>query len=440
MAISDAQKAAVTGMCPGAKRVDLEQLIQDAEAGGLTPGTGIDIANGVISIADGGVDTDQLADDAVTGDQLADDAVDTAHLADNAVETAAIADGAVDTDQLADGAVTADKLDSGIALITNPLAGPAAGETLLRKQITLAAANPTSVAIAGADDAATLLGSEDGPFNLTVGNTFIINPNAVGNQTWTVVGTAGTSTGTTGCDEDMSAEPENKLKVAVDGGAATQFTFDWTAGGGCNTGAKVAAQMQTVIQAGGGDYAAVTVAFSTDHYVITSGNKGTASAVIVTPAADHDCSARLKLGTVNGGTEAAGTGDAPILARAAASVVAAKIAALHASLAATAAEGLKVRLNATGTGGASSLVVGNGTENTELGFTNTQADYGNVGMGAGHAMANATYTVVLTPVTNTPANVDVISIYNKATTGFDVYAETPVAIPVEVLVIGVLAT
>ncbi|MBN1319966.1 MAG: hypothetical protein JXA87_03905, partial [Thermoleophilia bacterium] len=118
----------------------------------------------------------------------------------------------------------------------------------------------------------------------------------------------------------------------------------------------------------------------------------------------------------------------------------AKIAALHADLANTTAEGGKIRLNATGSGGSSSLVVGNGTENATLGFTNTQADYGDVGMGAGHDMANATYTVLVTPVTNDPASVDVLSVHNKATTGFDIYAETANAIPVEVLVVGQLAS
>jgi len=55
-------------------------------------------------------------------------------------------------------------------------------------------------------------------------------------------------------------------------------------------------------------------------------------------------------------------------------------------------------------------------------------------------MANATYTVVLTPVTNDPGSVVVISVHNKATTGFDIYAETANAIPVEVLVVGALAS
>jgi len=440
MAISDADKAKLREMCPAASEVDLGQLIQDAESGGLTAGTGLDITEGVMSIDDGGVDTTQLAADAVDGTKIADDAIDSEHYAAGSIDNEHLADSAVDTEEIADGAVTAAKLDSGIALVTNPLAGPAEGETLLRKQVTLAGANPTSVAIAGADDAATLLGTGEGSFALTVGNTFIVNPNGEGEQTWTVAGTAGVSTGDTGCSIDMSAALDNKLAISVDGDEAEEVTFDWSAGGGCDSGAKIAAEMQTKIRALGGKKALVTVVHSTDHYVVTSADFGTASAVNITEAASSNCTEELKLGATFGASEAAGTGDAALLSEATAAECAAKIAALDATLANTAAEGLKVRLNATGTGGSSSLVVGNGTENTELGFTNTQADYGNVGMGAGHDMANATYTVLLTPLTNDPGSVDVLSVYNKATTGFDIYAETAVAIPVEVLVVGALAS
>ena len=349
------------------------------------------------------------------------------------------ADG-VDTDQLADGAVTADKLDAGIALVEAPLSGNAVGEKMIRGQVTISGGNPTTVQIAGASDQATLLGSTTFPQALTPGNTFIVNPNAVGAQTWTVAGAAGTSTGVAGASTDLSASPLNKLKVAVDGGVATEFTFDWTAGGGCNTGAKIATEMQTKIRLAGGDFAAVVVAYSTDHYVITSGNKGTASKPVVTAGATLDCSGLLMLGVANGGTEAAGTGDVPILARATAAQVAAVIAALHASLAQTVAETNKIRLKAIGTAGSSSLVVGNGTENTALGFTNTQADYGDVGLGAAHAMADATYTVMLTLVSNNPGASDLVSVYNKAAGSFDIYAETVGAIPVDVLVIGTPAT
>jgi len=438
MAISDAQKEALRRMCPASQTVDLGQLIQDAEAGGMTAGTGLDITDGVISIDDGGVDTTQLAADAVDGTKIADDAIDTEHIADDAVETAQIADSAVDTDQIADGAVTAGKLDAGIALVENPLSGPAVGEKLLRKQIVLAGANPTNVAIAGADDAATLLGSEDGPFVLTVGNTFIVNPNGEGEKPWTVAGTAGVSTGDTGCSEDMTAETDTKFRIKVDDAADwSEVTCDWA---GCNSGALIAAQMQIAIRALLGVYELVTVAFSTDHYVVTSADFGTGSKVNITEALTLSCTEELKIGNNFGASEAAGTGDAVLLSAATAAECAAKIAALDAALINTAAEAGKIRLNAIGAGGASSLVVGDGTENAVLGFTNLQADYGDVGMGAGHDMADATYTVMLTPVTDAPGGVDTISVHNKAVGGFDIYAETAVAIPVDVLVIGVLAT
>jgi hypothetical protein len=428
MAITDAQIELLKKICPGLREIDAGALIRAAESGGVSEGAGIDITAGVIS-AD--VD-DTTVSVGGSGIQVKAKGVDTAQLADDAVETG----------QVADLAITLGKLAAAVqsAIVSNAVAALAAAQKIIRGQITLAGANPTTVQIASSPNNATLLGTTGPSYLLTVNNTFIVNPNAVGNQTWTVAGTAGTSTGTTGCSEDMSAAADNKLKVAVDGGAAQVATFDWTAGGGCNTGAKIAAQMQTVIRALGGDYAAVTVAFSTDHYVVTSGNKGTASVVVITAAADHNCTEELKLGVADGGSEAAGTGDVPILARATAAQCAAKIAALHASLANTAAEGNHIRLNATGSGGSSSLVVGNGTENTVLGFTNTQADYGDVGLAAGHAMADANYTVVVTPLTNDPAAVDVISVYNKAAGSFDIYAETAVAIPVEIIVIGAIAS
>ncbi len=398
MAITDAQIQKLKEMCPVAGDVDLGALIRAAEAGGLEgDDTTIAIADGEIGVKAGGIDTTQLAD----------------------------------------GAVTAAKLDAGIALVENPLAGPAAGERVFRGQVALAGGNPTHVDFNSAPNAATLLGSVEGPFNLTVGNTIIVNPNGAGDHTWTVAGTAGKSAGATDPSTDMSAVARHHLRIAVDGGAAQDVGFDWTAGGGCNTGAKIAAEMQAKIRALGGAFAAVSVAYDTNHYDVTSGTLGTASRVVITAAADDDCTEELKLGVPGGGTETAGTGDAANLAAATAAEVAAKIAALDPALAPTAADGSKVRLTATNTGGTSSLVLGNGTENATLGFTNGQSDYGDVGLGLAGEMADATYTVMLTPITNAPGTPDVISAYNKTTAGFDIYQETPTqGLLVDVLVIG----
>lgn len=411
MAITQAQIDLLARMCPAAQRVALGELIQAAEAGGLTAGTALEIIEGVIGVTDKGIDTGQLADEAVG------------------------------TGQIEDEAVTLDKLAAAVAsgIVANALASVEAGEVVLRQRVTLAAGNPTTIQIAGADDAATLLGSGEEPFSLTVGNTFIVNPNGVGNKTWTIAGTAGASVGDTGAATDMSTEVDNKLRIKVDDDEDwTEVEFDWSAGGGCNTTTKIAAEMQTKIRAKGGNKAAVTVAWSTDHYVVTSGDEGEESKVLITEALTASCTEELKLGDNYGASESSGTGDADLLSKATAAECAAAIAALHAALAPTVSEEGKIRLNAIGEGGASSLVVGNGTENTELGFTNTQSDYGAVGMGAGHAMANDTYVVVITPVSNTPSKV--VSVHNLAAASFDVYQETASAIDCMVILVGELAS
>lgn len=312
-----------------------------------------------------------------------------------------------------------------LGVTANAIAAEAAGQVLLGKTITLAGFNPTSVKFSSGDDGATLLGSTTETFALTVGNTFIINPNGVGDQTWTVAGTAGVSTGDTGCSEDMTTETDTKLNIQVDDEASpTEVTFDWA---GCNTGALIAAQMQTKIRAVGGVYASVTVAFSTDHYVVTSADKGTGSKVLITESATLSCTEELKLGATFGASEAAGTGDAALLSKATAAECAAAIAGLHAQIEAE-AESAKIRINATGVGNGSTLVVGAGTENAVLGFTTSQSDAGAQGFGLGVDMANATYIVAATIRGNAPGDTDAVSVHNKSVSGFDLYAETAASV------------
>lgn len=79
--------------------------------------------------------------------------------------------------------------------------------------------------------------------------------------------------------------------------------------GACTSGATTAAEMQTKIQALGGAYAAVTVAYVgtpvTDTYLITSGTAGASSAVTITNGTTNNCATALKIGS--GGTSTAGT-------------------------------------------------------------------------------------------------------------------------------------
>ncbi len=103
--------------------------------------------------------------------------------------------------------------------------------------------------------------------------------------------------------------------VSVDGGVPTAVTFAWA---GCTTGALVAAQIQSAIQALGGDFAAVTCTYvgapTTNYYLIKSGTTGILSLFVCTDAGANNAMVWLKLGLPNGGTEAAGTEAAKLTA------------------------------------------------------------------------------------------------------------------------------
>lgn len=121
----------------------------------------------------------------------------------------------------------------------------------------------------------------------------------------------GTSTSGLNPSIDMTGDLlEVDMMIAVDGGVATPVVFAWA---GINTGNLVAGELQGKIQALGGAFAAVTVAYvgapPNDYYLVTSGTTGSTSAVIITSGGANSCTDELKLGVVDGGTEAFG-GDA----------------------------------------------------------------------------------------------------------------------------------
>ncbi len=120
---------------------------------------------------------------------------------------------------------------------------------------------------------------------------------------------AGRSTGAVNPVVDMTAHPlQVDMNIAVDGGAPNAVVFNW---GACNSGVLVAAQMQTVIQALGGAFGAVTVVYVpdagvSDHYLVTSGTRGAASDLVITDGAPNNCADELKLGVANAGVETTG--------------------------------------------------------------------------------------------------------------------------------------
>ena len=302
--------------------------------------------------------------------------------------------------------------------------------------IQLSGANPTRVNLQD-DAAAYLIGSNAGPFDLsTDGLTFVVTVDGT-EDTATFNCAAGTSVSGDSPSTDITGEVDTKIKIAVNGGAAAEVTLDKT---GKNTGALIAAELQTKIRALGGAAAAVTVGYAAGVYTVTSGTKGTGSSIVITPAASGSITEELKLGVAGGGTETAGTGD---FVNAAAATIAEVLAVLTADLsdiAATNASG-KVKITGdTGTAGTdSSIVVGAGTANTVLGFTNSATVYGAQGLGYDTDMAGSNYLVV--PVLNGASATDLgLSISEKTAGEFDIVCETAASTAtVDLLVVGAVA-
>jgi len=292
--------------------------------------------------------------------------------------------------------------------------------------IALAGHNPTKVAFKD-DILAFILGTNAAPFDLsTDGLTLIADPNGDGDETATFNCAAGKHESGLNPVVDLSAELDTKFQIQVDddAGGAQVVTLIVA---GKNTGELIAAEMQTKIQALGGVYEGVTVAYSgevpNDLYTITSGTKGTGSKVRITRAVDHNVTEELELGP-DGGTDTDGTGD---FANAAAASIAEVLAVIVTDMAGFTGSNVAGALKLTANEGEpNSIVMGNGTANDILGFVNLDADYGTQGLGYGTDMADVNYVVVATFNGVAAANLpdDNLSIGNKSTSGFEVQSET----------------
>ena len=303
-------------------------------------------------------------------------------------------------------------------------------------KIQLAGRSPTKV-VFGDDIAAEIIGTETATFTLQHNYTLIVTVDT-NERTATFEATAGKHTGDTGAATDLTSETDTKFKIKADGESAySTVTCDWT---DCDTGAEIATEMQTKIQALGGAYASVTVTFDTDHYIITSGTKGSASAILIDNADDHDVCDELKIG--DAGTDTAGTGDA---ANIAAATLAEVLDVLNADLTgATASDDGSghIKIVSDTEGATSSLVIGAGTGNTALGFTQSDEDYGAAGLDEPD-MADANYEVVAMLSGTAQASIadKGLSVTNKATTGFELECETAAATDyVDLAIIGTSAS
>jgi len=266
------------------------------------------------------------------------------------------------------------------------------------------------------------------------GATMIINPNGTGAQTATINAAAGTSVSGAAASEDISAGADTTITVSVDADTAEDVVLVLA---GLNTGAGIAAALQVAIRALGGAKTLVTVVWTTV-YTITSTELGTASAVTVTvPAGGFSLVEELKLGTVGGGTETAGTGDCTAISAVTIPEIIAVCVTDFTGLTCTGAT--EVNFTSTTVGAGSSLVFGNGTAWAALGFTDAEAHYGLQGLGYATDMADALFAVVASPVAVAQGDLpaETIGITSQSATGFVLDCETAASVnDVHVIIVG----
>lgn len=230
----------------------------------------------------------------------------------------------------------------------------------------------------------------------TVGHngTILIQNDVDGDETATLECTAGTHTGGGSCSEDMTTETDTKFKIRANGDETWHtITCDWS---GCNSGAAIATQIQTKVQALGAThgYSRMTVAFSTDHLVFTSLDHGTDSTVEIDRADSLDCCDELDIGPDNGVT-VVGTGDVANIYAVTPAEIATLINGDMSNVEADASSGTLI-ISGTTEGRAGKVTAGNGTLNTLCGIANGEVAYGAQGMGLDADWDDSLYDVFLT--------------------------------------------
>jgi len=114
----------------------------------------------------------------------------------------------------------------------------------------------------------------------------------------------GTSTSAAAPSTDISAAANpQQLTIALNGLAPVAISF---APAGLNTGALIAAALQTAIRAAIPWAGGLTVTYGTTYIVSCPGSTGVSASAVITAGASNDCTAALKLGVANGGVEVTG--------------------------------------------------------------------------------------------------------------------------------------
>lgn len=291
--------------------------------------------------------------------------------------------------------------------------------------VALNGGNPTPVVFQG--DTPGYLESGEGPFDCADpgnGGTFKIAVDGGGDKTATLNATAGTLTTGTSASQDISAETDNAIALSVDGDEFEDVVLDSLVG--LNSGAAIAAALETAIQLLGGAKAAVTVAFSTNKYIITSGSLGTASKIRVQAPVAGSLLEELDMLDPE---IADGEGDCADISAVTVDELVALLTGDFAEDVVVSKVGSKVRLTSETEGKDSSIAISNGTLNTNLGFTQGHIGYGAQGLGFEKDMADALYHVipVLLDVASASLADKALSVKDKSASGFLLECETAAA-------------
>ncbi len=320
-------------------------------------------------------------------------------------------------------------------------AAAGAGLPMRVGQVTLNGLNPTRVSFID-DQVAVYTGTGVEPFDLTAGVTIIANADGAGAETLTIPDTEGTWVGANTGFGDIEHQADNQFYIDVDGLGPELVELDL---GNCDTGANTAAEMQAVIRALGGGvapYDAVTVAFveeaagppQTGTYTITSASTtGTGSSIELTPGPANVLN-ELALDAFSS-TQTDGLGAGADNEAVTAVELAAWINGVAVNFEAEATAADEIAILGTVAGG--TLVIGDGTANAEIGFTNLDEEVGAVGLGYASDMLNADYTVIATVEHDTAAEIAGISVDDKAVDGFALLsAEAARTYDINLLIVG----
>lgn len=301
--------------------------------------------------------------------------------------------------------------------------GPAGPDKIRAKKITLNGNDYTPVAFQD-DSAAEVTSANAETYDLTGvgdGGTIVLTPDALAEQTATINFAAGSSVSGASPATDITGETDNAFMISVDGDEAE--LVELTIGVGLDGGAAIATEMQSKIQALGGNKATVTVDYNVSNagkYTVKSPTLGTSSAVVITPASSGSLTEELKIGTADGGVETAGTGDVADASAATAAELAAVCSADMEGVTADGSSG-SLKLTSDTDGKDSKIVIGAGTLNAVIGLTEANEYYGEQGLGYDSDMTDALYQVVATLNGATTLTGRVLSVTNRTTAGFRVY-------------------